>query len=441
VSATDPVTVLAVFTSLKVDRRLYSLVFGESVLNDAVAIVMFHTLLAFHGSTAVTFATVSWGFFSFVTVFCGSVVIGIAVAVLASLLFKYAFTASEAGDTGVQRVLITILPFVSYMLAEGLQLSGVVAILFAGMGMAQYTQPNLAPSARHFSLRLFKMAAEVCEALVFVYIGLALPKLFSVSLASNWGTLTLALVACLAARAANVALCTAVVNYQVPPHSPKYIPKDTAFVIWFSGLRGGVAFALAQLTRGILPDDQASRLMEGSALFIVIATLVGIGGGIAPLVQNFGLSRANRRASGSAYQAVSAADMQTQPSLPQDHSSGSDTSDAQSRTEGGATPRRHRPLTVAPPGSPCPSQETGAERVTSGSPPTSGTPPQSPQASGGPVATPPPSEAETPPNAWQRLDRHFLSPMFLRSGAAAPLSQDSSESVHSHAVPPAAPAV
>ena len=73
---------------LRVDRTLYSLVFGESVLNDAVAIVMYHTVLQFE-ATPVTFLSVIRGVFFFLETFVGSLSIGVAIGLCSALLFKF----------------------------------------------------------------------------------------------------------------------------------------------------------------------------------------------------------------------------------------------------------------------------------------------------------------------------------------------------------------
>ncbi len=70
------------------DRTLYSLVFGESVLNDAVAIVLYHTLLRFE-ATQVTVGSFFTGVFFFLENFVGSLSIGVAIGLLSALLFKY----------------------------------------------------------------------------------------------------------------------------------------------------------------------------------------------------------------------------------------------------------------------------------------------------------------------------------------------------------------
>ena len=88
ISATDPVTVLAIFQELGVNIDLYSLVFGESVLNDAVAIVLYKTLLTFL-TAEVTFESILTAFGFFALIFVGSLAIGTMFALAVSLLFKY----------------------------------------------------------------------------------------------------------------------------------------------------------------------------------------------------------------------------------------------------------------------------------------------------------------------------------------------------------------
>ena len=87
ISATDPVTVLAIFQELGVNTELYSLVFGESVLNDAVAIVLYRTLVNFNNK-GVTFISLMESAGFFLVIFVGSLAVGVLFAVSATLFFK-----------------------------------------------------------------------------------------------------------------------------------------------------------------------------------------------------------------------------------------------------------------------------------------------------------------------------------------------------------------
>eukprot|EP00959_Pyramimonas_sp_CCMP1952_P119133 2490743-Pyramimonas_sp.AAC.1 len=87
ISATDPVTTLAIFQELGCDLDLYALVFGESVLNDAVAIVLYQSMVSFQ-DISVDGTNIWHAFVQFWVVFLGSLFIGFAVAICTTLLLK-----------------------------------------------------------------------------------------------------------------------------------------------------------------------------------------------------------------------------------------------------------------------------------------------------------------------------------------------------------------
>lgn len=150
-SATDTVAVIAVFEKLNVQEDLYAVVFGESVLNDALAIILYRTL-ANYEFQPITAASVFVGLGMFLVNFVGSMALGVTVGVLSALLFKHVRMHRPSAATGleVEKALLAITPLVSYMLSEGLQISGVVATLFTGITMGLYTVKNVTPGSRRF---------------------------------------------------------------------------------------------------------------------------------------------------------------------------------------------------------------------------------------------------------------------------------------------------
>lgn len=138
ISATDPVSVLAVFSDLGVDPMLYALVFGESVLNDAVAIVLYRTLTVFQDSP-VTAASVLGALGMFVGIFLGSLLIGLLLGGISALVFKR-MALYRPENALVERALMFGFPYMAYFLAEGVRVSGIVSILFCGIAMAHYTR-------------------------------------------------------------------------------------------------------------------------------------------------------------------------------------------------------------------------------------------------------------------------------------------------------------
>lgn len=144
ISATDAVSILAVFQELHVDPTLFYLVFGESSLNDAVAICLYETFSRFIGHSY-EFKPLLFAIFEFALVLTGSTMIGVIFGMIPAMLFKYGNLRSNLlHEVGVY-VMFAYLPF---LVSQVLGMSGVVSIIFAGISMKHYASPNLSPEAR-----------------------------------------------------------------------------------------------------------------------------------------------------------------------------------------------------------------------------------------------------------------------------------------------------
>jgi NhaP-type Na+/H+ or K+/H+ antiporter len=119
ISATDPVSVLAVFGRMRVDVNLNALVFGEAVLNDAVAIVLYNVIYDLGEATSVTLGSVLMATWSFIYIFASSLVIGAVFALVAALLFRGDYLKSD--HSPVEAALVTIMAYCSFYLADGLK--------------------------------------------------------------------------------------------------------------------------------------------------------------------------------------------------------------------------------------------------------------------------------------------------------------------------------
>lgn len=131
-SATDPVTILAIFNTYKVDPKLYTIIFGESILNDAVAIVLFETAQRYkEGGTAGTLSFISLleGIGIFLAVFFGSLIIGVVVGVGTALGLKYTYVRRFPK---IESCLIILIAYASYFLSNGLHMSGKLCVPFSG---------------------------------------------------------------------------------------------------------------------------------------------------------------------------------------------------------------------------------------------------------------------------------------------------------------------
>ena len=122
-SATDPVTILAIFNAYKVDPKLYTIIFGESILNDAIAIVIFETAQKYTKGESGNLGIVS--FFEatgiFLLIFFGSLLIGVVVGVATALLLKLTYVRRLPK---IESCLIVLIAYATYFFSHGIHLSG-----------------------------------------------------------------------------------------------------------------------------------------------------------------------------------------------------------------------------------------------------------------------------------------------------------------------------
>nr|XP_060623756.1 sodium/hydrogen exchanger 9 [Anolis sagrei ordinatus] len=273
-SATDPVTVLAIFHELHVDTDLYTLLFGESVLNDAVAIVLTHSISIYspkENPNAFDAAAFFQSVGNFLGIFAGSFAMGSAYAVVAALLTKftklYEFPMLETG-------LFFLLSWSAFLSAEAAGLTGIVAVLFCGVTQAHYTYNNLSADSKMRTKQLFEFMNFLAENVIFCYMGLALftfqNHIFNALFIFG------AFVAIFIARACNIYPISFILNLG----RKQKIPRNFQHMMMFSGLRGAIAFALAIRDT----ESQPKQMMFTTTLLIVFFTVWVFGGGTTPML-------------------------------------------------------------------------------------------------------------------------------------------------------------
>lgn len=275
ISAVDPVATLAIFHALDVDPTLNMLVFGESILNDAVSIVMTNTILEM-GSTQYANSSSFETFFSavgnFLVMFSGSAAIGIVFALISALLLKHVdLRTTPSLELGT----MLIFSYAPYGLAEGLKLSGIMAILFCGIVMSHYTHFNLSPMTQITVQQIFRTTAFMAETCVFAYLGMAI---FSFRHQFRPAFVIWTIILCLFGRAVNIFPLSSIVNQ----FRDTRIARKTQFIMWFSGLRGAVAFALVL---HLQLDDEKRHVLVTSTLIIIMFTILCLGGSTLPLLK------------------------------------------------------------------------------------------------------------------------------------------------------------
>lgn len=121
-SATDPVTILAIFTTYKVDPKLYTIIFGESILNDAIAIVLFETAQKYNTDSAkLTAFSLVESIGIFMLVFFGSLIIGLIVGMATSLLLKFTYVRRFPKT---ESCIIILIAYASYFFSNAIHMSG-----------------------------------------------------------------------------------------------------------------------------------------------------------------------------------------------------------------------------------------------------------------------------------------------------------------------------
>ncbi|KAK9809257.1 hypothetical protein WJX72_012251 [[Myrmecia] bisecta] len=293
ISATDPVATLSVFADLEVPPILYNLVFGESVLNDAVAIVLFRTLEEFY-NTPLTWATLPLIAWRFTIIGVGSTLVGIAVALLCAFILKRFELApgSAQGSAGglafnatiYEISLVVMSAYLAYLVAEVLQLSGIVALFFTGIAHAHYSFYSVNQDAQITLKRFFEFAAFLSETFVFAYLGLQVATLGHKQV--DLGLLLMGLPLVILARAAGIFPLSWFINKgrKLP------LPYNLQTVMWAVGLRGAVAYGLAvNLPQIDAESNEGIPAIESATLVVVIVSTLLFGGLTGPLLQFFGL--------------------------------------------------------------------------------------------------------------------------------------------------------
>ena len=278
ISATDPVSVLGIMKDISADSKLYNLIFGESIFNDAVAIVLYQTVLRVHenGESA---GEILGSVGLFFLIFLGSCFIGNFTGMLISYILK---TVQLKQKLNFEVSTVIFGPWISYLLSEALHLSGIVSILFCGIAMARYTYPNLSEISRLSVGKAYSAVAEAFEVLVFIFLGMGL---FSFSLPYSKMGAGLFLMACffiLLVRAFMVPLFSALLN----PWRKRKLTCKHQFFMWFAGFRGAIAFALAIQADN---DFENGDLILAITLLFAIISVVGGGSLVTPLLYKLNL--------------------------------------------------------------------------------------------------------------------------------------------------------
>ncbi|CAL9751507.1 unnamed protein product [Musa acuminata subsp. burmannicoides] len=279
-SSTDTVCTLQVLHQDETPR-LYSLVFGEGVVNDATSIVLFNTIQKLDVSKLEGWAVLHV-FGDFLYLFSTSTILGIAIGLLTSYALRALYFGSRH-STDREIALMVLMAYLSYMMAELSQLSGILTVFFCGIVMSHYAWHNVTENSRITTRHIFATMSFIAETFIFLYVGMdALDiekwKAMKTSLKTCFGIYGVIIFLVLLGRAAFVFPLSILSNYISSHSETSLITLRHQVVIWWAGLmRGAVSIALAfsQFAHsGVTWDPVYATMITSTMVVVLFSTLV-----------------------------------------------------------------------------------------------------------------------------------------------------------------------
>lgn len=303
-SATDPVTILAIFNLYKVEPKLYTVIFGESILNDAVAIVLFETAQKYAESEAgsLTFLNLFEAIGLFLLVFFGSMLVGVVTGIATALGLKYTLVRRMPK---IESCLIVLIAYASYFFSNGVYLSGmstallyrfwliicsgIVSLLFCGITLKHYAYYNMSRRTQLTTKYLFQVMAQLSENFIFIYLGLDL--FVESNLQFNPLFILVAVFGICLARYLAVFPLSKAINWFIRYRARRRgievadeLPFAYQAMLFWAGLRGAVGVALAAGLAGV-----NAPVLRATVLVVVVLTVIIFGGTTARMLEIMGI--------------------------------------------------------------------------------------------------------------------------------------------------------
>jgi Na+/H+ antiporter len=286
VAPPDAVAATAVARRSGLPRRVVTILEGESLLNDATALTTLRVAIA-AAASSVTLLDFAW---EFVVAALGGALIGLVTAWVAAQLHR-------RNDEPVLDVVLSVLtPFTSYLLAEAVGASGVVAVVSTGLWLSQRWYHLFSPASRSLATPLWNVADFLLTGVVFALIGLELPAIVSGIEGTPAGTVVAGAVAVTLAVVLSRPLWVFPATY-LARLVPRVRRRDPAppwhhpAVISWAGMRGVVSLAAAL---AYLPQLPQGELLIFFTFVVVVATLVGQGLTLPWLIRRLALRAPSR---------------------------------------------------------------------------------------------------------------------------------------------------
>ncbi|CAJ0563602.1 unnamed protein product, partial [Mesorhabditis spiculigera] len=250
------------FEEVHVNEFLFINVFGEALFNDAVSVVLYKMFRNFYdiGAPNVQASDYGKGVVSFFAIALGGTLVGVVFALLVSIITKHADHMRILAP-----IFVFVLPYISYLLADSLGMSAIMAISVCGIVMKQYVKGNITPAAANSVKYFTKMLALGAETLLFMFLGVSA---IVTPHHLDWAFISFTIAACLIFRTVD------------------------QFILSYGGLRGAIAFGLAVS----LPDSMpAKNMFVTTTIAVIYFTVLLQGITIRPIVNWLKVERSEGR--------------------------------------------------------------------------------------------------------------------------------------------------
>jgi CPA1 family monovalent cation:H+ antiporter len=280
VSPPDAVAATAITSRLRVPRRIVTILEGESLVNDAGALVAYRIGIAVAVGTEQFSVGRATGWFFY------AAIAGVAVGYAAGWLV--AWVRPRVHDAAVESTISLLTPYIAYLPAEWLHASGVLSVVTAGIYLSRKLPQVTSPRVRLRAYAIWEAAVFILNGVIFILIGLQLPTI----LHALTGTAPSRLVAyaavisgvCIAARLLWIFPATYIPRRLFPSLAERdpLPPWRSVLVIGWAGMRGIVSLAAALALPANFPDRE---LMLFITFGVILATLVLQGLTLPPLIR------------------------------------------------------------------------------------------------------------------------------------------------------------
>ncbi|MGB1799602.1 MAG: cation:proton antiporter [Gammaproteobacteria bacterium] len=278
ISATDPVAVIALFKELGAPQRLTILVEGESLLNDATAIVFFGIIIGLIDNGFSGTSDIGIAILDFFYVFIGGIVVGAIIGIVISeMLYRI-----RAGMSSYL-IMSIVLAYSSFAIAEHVfHVSGVMAVVSSAVALGILGVSRIPQSERESVDETWDVIALICNSLLFLLVGLSvdISQLFA-----HIDSIIVAIILVLIARAAGIyTMVPATIKFFKLPH----VSMGERHIMWWGGLKGGLAIAIVLSIPEHIPGRETLLYVT---LGVVLFSLLVNASTIRPLMQKLGFDQ------------------------------------------------------------------------------------------------------------------------------------------------------